>query len=170
MPAINSLKKYVQGGIYHVYNRGNRKSEIFLAAQDYDIFCYLLERYLLPCPVSMRCKSYSNQIKVHAFCLMPNHFHLLLEQIQERAISSFMHGLCLSYSMIFNKRYEKVGRLFQGVYKARLITRESEISTVASYIHINPSEVGATPEDYPYSSYGCYLGKDTCRFLTTELL
>ena len=110
------------------------------------------------------------KIGLNAFAIMPNHFHLLLEQIQERAISSFMHGLCLSYSMIFNKRYEKVGRLFQGVYKARLITRESEISTVASYIHINPSEVGATPEDYPYSSYGCYLGKDTCRFLTTELL
>ena len=89
---------------------------------------------------------------------MPNHFHLLIKQTSDRAIEGFMRSLLTRYSVYFNKRYNRVGSLFQGPYKAVIIDNESYLLHLSRYIHLNPSEYTKNLLD-TYSSYPEYLGK-----------
>ena len=95
---------------------------------------------------------------------MPNHFHLLLNQVSKESMRHFMQSLCTSYSMYFNKKYKRIGSLFQDIYKAALIVEDPYLLHLSRYIHLNPIELltGPSPvsvEKYPYSSYAYYLGK-----------
>jgi len=76
-------------------------------------------------------------VNVICFCLMPNHFHLLVEQLQEGGVSNFMHRLDTAYTKYFNKRYERTGRLFEGPFKAVLIKRDAQLAHIPRYIHLN---------------------------------
>lgn len=182
MPAKNALKTYASGGYYHLYNRGVAKGEIFLKDQDYAVFLSYLKEYLSPpvppTPEELRLmkytyfrKNYSQKLSLLSFCLIPNHFHFLLKQDEPRVIEGFMRSLLVRYTTYFNKHHNRVGHLFQGVYKGILIDREDYLLWLSRYIHRNPLELLEEGEklcDYPYSSYGAYLGKVKISWLKTE--
>jgi len=158
MPMVNAVKKFVGGGIYHVYNRGVNGEDIFLSEEDFGLFIWLLARYLTkPGFDSFVRKNFYGRIELLAFCLLSNHIHLLLKQKSERDISDFMHSLNISFTLFVNKRHGRFGHLFQGVYKARLILNDGDLMNVSKYIHLNNTERREGALNYPYSSLGVYL-------------
>jgi len=180
MPSKNIIRIYVKDGIYHIYNRGVEKRQIFMDEEDYRMFLYFLKRYLLsPDDISWRSdlhKEWSpdprwrsdlhKEIRLLCYCLMPNHFHLLVQQTTEKAITDFMRRLINSYAKYFNEKYKRVGSLFQGRYKAALIKKEIHFLHLPYYIHYNPSKLFDNKSDikekvknYSWSSYADYLGK-----------
>lgn len=176
MPSRNSIKTYVKDGYYHVYNRGVEKRIIFKDEQDYRTFLKYLKEYLSPpaLPEKLKVqftlkgasfegvpkqpKNYNKKIELLAFCLMPNHFHLLIKQSENKVIENFMRSLATRYSMYFNKKHERVGKLFQGHYKAALIENDNYLLHLSRYIHLNPSEFTNDLVN-AHSSYSSYLGK-----------
>jgi len=154
VPSKNSQKLYLENGYYHIYNRGAGKGEIFLVDQDYKVFIHFLEKYLDPKSE----RTLASEVKLLAYCLMPNHFHLFVHQTSRDGIVKLMRSLCTSYSMYFNKRYERSGTLFQGVYKAAIIETEPYFLHLSRYIHLNPREMTENWREYLYSSYKVYLG------------
>lgn len=160
MPAKNTLKIYVENAHYHIYNRGVEKRIIFQDEQDYSTFLSYLKTYLTPPPdVFHRLNNFHGEITLSAYCLMPNHFHLLVKQNSKSAINYFMRSLATKYSMYFNAKYKRVGTLFQGRYKALQITTDSQLLHLTKYIHLNPTSTTRTVlAQYPYSSYRNYLG------------
>lgn len=189
MPAKNCIKTYIENGYYHVYNRGVEKRDIFLDDQDYRVFLHLLKFYLSPPkknfihplseitnfkPVRIRnLSSLDKDVKLLAYCLMPNHFHLLIFQKSVNGMSKLLRSLLTAYSMYFNRKYNRVGHLFQGIYKAILIQEESYLLHLSRYIHLNPSETGLTgmiPVNWPYSSYEYYLGKKKAAWINPDLI
>lgn len=186
MASKNSKKIYVKDGRYHVYNRGVEKRKIFEDEKDYSVFLSYLKEYVSPQPrkpklvtitfedtvfrgVPRRPKNYSKDIEILAFCLMPNHFHLLVKQKSGKKLKEFIHSLLLRYSMYFNKRHDRVGPLFQGRFKAVLVNEEPYLLHLSRYIHLNPSEdtkglVGV------YSSYSQYLGKTKAGWVKPDFI
>lgn len=138
---------------YHVYNRGHNKQIIFHDYKDYARYLKRLNEYLK-----------KHEVNLLAYCLMPNHVHLLLFQKGEESIDRFIHRLHTAYTMYFNKKYERVGAVFQGRFKAKLIESDEYLLHVSRYIHINPLEtlraqgraLNSQLEKYPWSSYGDY--------------
>lgn len=140
------------GEYYHIYCRGNEKRNIFLDHSDYERFLTRMKEY--------KAKHY---ISIICYCLMPNHFHLLIRQNTKKSLSTFMHRLTVSYSMYFNKRYNRVGHLFQGNFKAKIITKNEYLLHLSRYIHLNPLEIVnsiSELEVYSWSSYREYLNKN----------
>lgn len=175
MPSKYSQKNYIAGGYYHIYNRGVEKRNIFLDDRDYKTFLYFLKQYLSQPELEFKKfkrRSLAEEIKLLAYCLMPNHFHLLLRQESERGITKLMRAICTNYAMYFNKRYNREGSLFQGIYKAVLIKNDDYLLHLSRYIHLNPFDLEKRDFnkliDYPYSSYGDYLGQRKTNWLDTE--
>ena len=171
MPAKNTVKQFVENGYYHIYNRGVEKRDIFLDKQDYIVFLNYLKKYLDPILGSdplWRHKSLFNEVDLLAFCLMPNHFHLLAKQKTINGITKLMRAVCTNYVMYFNSKYERVGGLFQGKYKAALILDDPYLLHLSRYIHLNPSEGSDPLIEYPYSSYSYYLGKRNSNWVKPE--
>ncbi|MFC1626993.1 transposase [Patescibacteria group bacterium] len=176
MPAKNVVKEYINDTYYHLYNRGINKNNIFEDASDYKTFLSYLKLYLAPIPTllqdlqgetlkvspSRKLNNYSDRINLLCYCLMPNHFHLLIFQKDSSGINYFMRSLGTKYSMYFNRKYKRVGTIFQGVYKAVRITKEEQLIYLSKYIHRNPLDILPSRRDlegYKYSSYGNYLGR-----------
>lgn len=166
MPAKNSVREYSPESYYHLYNRGVAKQEIFLDEQDYKVFLSYLKTYLsapekadevFP---SRQPKNFFKRVKLLCYCLMPNHFHLLAWQKEIDTLTSFMRAIFIKYSVYFNKKYQRVGPLFQGKFKAVTITAEPQFIYLSKYIHRNPFVITSSSEleVYPYSSYRNYLG------------
>lgn len=187
MPAKNVVKIYAADSIYHIYNRGVEKRKIFLDDRDYAVFLRILKDALSPQPDlrknvitdnlqgatlqvwRRKAKNFSATIELLAFVLMPNHFHLLVKQKSERAIKEFMQSIATRYSLYFNKKYKRVGPLFQNIYKAVLVNEEPYLLHLTRYIHLNPSEytsdlIGA------YSSYAYYLGQIHAEWVKPEFI
>ena len=171
MPRKNSIKEYVIDGYYHVYNRGVDKREIFVDKKDYSVFLRFLKEYLLPPDhkdleelkgLNPRRKPINchQHVKLLAYCLMPNHFHLFIKQKTNEGMKSFMKALSTNYAMYFNFKHNRIGPLFQGVYKAVRIKKEPYYLHISRYIHLNPIELltRVRPlQEHPYSSYKYYL-------------
>lgn len=182
MPSKNTLKTYVENGFYHIYNRGVEKRKIFLDEQDYKVFLSYLKIYLtnkddLIIEIKRRedlsddkkndkilklmiLKNYLNKIELLSYVLMPNHFHLEIRQKNINDMENFMRSLITKYSKYFNKRYDRVGPLFQGRYNAVLITNERYLLHLGRYIHLNPQEIITNERilsSYPWSSYPAYI-------------
>jgi len=189
--------------VYHIYNRGVEKRTTFLDKKDYLRFLHDLYEFndIKPAPASnIRLNTRRPQtagaekiqsclevelpnirgerkmlVDILAFCLMPNHFHLLVQQKEENGIARFMQKLGTGYTNYFNKKYERVGGLFQGRFKAVLIERDGHFLHISNYIHANPLEIlmpsrenrgarNATQaivhlENYRWSSFADYIGK-----------
>ncbi|MFA6515232.1 MAG: transposase [Candidatus Paceibacterota bacterium] len=169
---------------YHIYNRGNSKQKIFHDNEDYFRFMSLL----------FACNSKNNFrifglntkespydfergeqiVSIGAYCLMSNHFHLLITQKEENGISKFMQKLTTAYVMYYNKKYKRTGGLFEGKFKSQHLNNEIYLKYLFSYIHLNPikiiqkdwKEVGVKNKkgvieylyNYQYGSYIDYLG------------
>ena len=169
---INAVKKFVEGGIYHVYNRGVNGEDVFISEDDFSLFIWLLERYLMKPGFNYSArKNFHEKIELLAFCLLSNHIHLLLKQKNERDISDFMHSLNISFTLFVNKRNRRFGHLFQGVYKARLILNDGDLMNVSKYIHLNNAEKIDGVLKYSHSSLGVYLsdGNDF-PFVNSEII
>ncbi|MEK7544352.1 MAG: transposase [Patescibacteria group bacterium] len=156
-------------GFYHVYNRGHNKQTIFYDARDYRRYLKRLGEYLI-----------KHEVTLLAYCLMPNHVHLLLRQDGEEPMDRFIHRLHTAYTMYFNIKYERLGSVFQGRFKAKLIDTDEYLLHVSRYIHINPIEI---VQDYaqgpalsvelgkfPWSSYGEYLKQRSENLCNTEII
>src|SRR3990167_2483509 len=184
MPAKNALKEYIEGGYYHIYNRGVEKRKIFKDKQDYIVFLRFLKEYLLPSKHPDLTKLHEiyprrnpincyQDIQLLAFCLMPNHFHLFLKQKSEKGLQNFMRALSTSYVLYLNYKYNRVGPLFQGRYKAILIDNEAYYLHISRYIHNNPRDLltKVSPlQDYSFSSYPDYLGLRKTNWLNTKII
>ncbi|MEK7585546.1 MAG: transposase [Patescibacteria group bacterium] len=169
---------------YHVYNRGVDKRLIFNNNQDYERFTTLLFVANGTEPVNLResiNKPWSEInrgeafVDIGAWCLMPNHFHLLLREKTEKGISRFLAKLLTAYSMYFNVRYQRTGRLFEGNFRATHADKDEYLKYLFSYIHLNPvklvepewKEKGLQDENraknflsrHRFSSYLDYLGE-----------
>ncbi len=126
MPGQNILKNYVSEGYYHIYNRGVEKRDIFLEEKDY----YIFHKYLF------EAVSKNNMILLdHVY--VKNHFHLLIFQNKERDIEKMMRSACIRYVLYFNFKYGRVGHLFQGRYKARLLSSLEDLTTIRNYFEKN---------------------------------
>ena len=115
--------------------------------------------------------TFEKRVSLLAYILMPNHFHFILKQLdQKRGISEFVRCLGTAYAMYFNRKYNRVGSLFQGRFKAREVDRDADLLHLSRYIHINASEAGLarTPEEYPWSSYPIYIGKKYDNLVNTK--
>lgn len=182
MPPKNSLKTFTEGGYYHIYNRGVAKQDIFLSPQDYTVFLRFLKEYLLPVnhpdlkalqtlsPRRYPVNCHEN-VKLLAYCLMPNHFHLLAKNTTQKGIEKFMRALGTNYSMYFNKTYNRVGHLYQGTYKAVLVEKDEQLLYLSKYIHKNPEKLSPRESplyEYSYSSYPNYLNKRKQDWLHTD--
>ena len=180
MPCKNTVREYKENGFYHIYNRGVAKQNIFLDKQDYKVFIGYLKLYLaskdlqgriLQVPPTKQLKNFYQQAFLHCYCLMPNHFHLLLFQKEVCGIPLFLKSLLTKYSMYFNKKYKRVGPVFQGKYKAVEVESEEQFLYLSKYIHRNPLPAGSDPaglEEYKYSSYQNYLGLFNQPWVKTE--
>lgn len=182
MPAKNRLKTYTANGYYHLYNRGVNKQAIFLDQQDYNVFLDYLSAYLTPLDrgqlleqlhhlttpakvkdkliKQLRLNNFANQVDLLAFCLMPNHFHLLIKQKTPRAIEAFMKSLGTRYVQYFNHRHNfRRGPLFEDIYKAVPVISANQLLHLTRYIHRNPysAEIPLRQSLQP-SSYPNYLG------------
>jgi putative transposase len=157
MPSRNIYKQDVSESYYHVYFRGVNRSRIFRDAADYEKMLRLFARYLsleeVTNSAGVSFPNYHYKLELVAFCLMPNHAHLLLYQRQQRAMAEFMRSLLTSYSMYFNKKYKRSGPLLESRYKASMITDDSYLEHITRYIHLNPRQW----RDYEYSSLPYYL-------------
>lgn len=180
MPQRNTIRRYSSGYCYHIYNRGVEKRNIFNNSLDYKTFLSILESYMEPKTLfiagshknqiaSWRSKLEENEIEILCFCLMPNHFHLLLKQNSKDGVTRFMRRISNAYVSYFNKKHDRVGTLFQGKFKAVLIDKDAYLLHLSRYIHLNPLEVRPLTElhNYPHSSYACYLNKQKIPWINT---
>lgn len=147
-----SIRKvnFVSGEYYHIYNRGNSKQKIFHDKQDYLRFISLLYISNMSDNFNFYNLSRSNNfdifqiertdilVNIGAYCLMPNHFHILITENIKGGISKFMQKLSTSYSMYYNKKYERTGGLFEGKFKSQYIDTDRYLKYMFSYIHLNP--------------------------------
>lgn len=139
------------GAIYHIINRGSRRENIFRKDSDKEEFLNRLQAVT---------SKYEGV--VHCYCLMDNHFHLLI-QTRHANISDIMKNLQGGYANWYRARYRQVGPLFQSRYKSVLVEDESYLVTLSAYIHLNPvrAKIVSTPEDYAWSSYPLYLNQSS---------
>ena len=150
------MKIDVVDSYYHVYARGASRSTIFFEEADYRFFLALFERYLSLEPrrdSSGRLYTHLlGRVELLAYCLMPNHFHLMFYLEEEGTISTLMRGVMTSYSRYFNYKYDRSGPLFETRYKAVRINSDSYLMHISRYIHLNHRKW----ESWPWSSYGDY--------------
>ncbi len=176
--------QFSPGEYYHIYNRGNSKQDIFRDERDYMRFQSLL--YIANGTKSFEFREARKDeifdfdkgeqlVYIGAYCLMPNHFHILITPAKEKGIQLFTQKLATGYSMYFNKKYERVGGLFEGRFKSKHAYSDQYLKYLFSYIHLNPTkliqsdwkEVGIRNlnytkgyvEQYRYSSLQDYLSK-----------
>ena len=138
-------------GIHHVILRGINRGPIFMDERDRNTFLDALREYKEECG-----------FELYAYCLMPNHVHLLLREGERASLEDIFKRLGTKYALWFNKRHERVGHLFQDRFRSEPVTDDRYFMTVLRYIHLNPVEAGmsTSPEDYPYSSFRSYLGRN----------
>ncbi len=140
---------FISGEFYHIYNRGTNKQDIFHDDADRHRFLKLL--YTANSDNNLIIRNFSKDVyelkrgvrlvSIGAYCLMPNHFHILLTQTQNGDVSKFMHKLCTAYSMYYNNKYERTGRLFEGKFKSEYVDNDRYLKYLFSYIHLNPLKI-----------------------------
>jgi len=165
MPSPNVLKIDVEDSFYHIFARGASKQAIFVDELDYLYFENLFARYLSNKPMQdkqgMAYPNYNGSIELLAFCLMPNHFHLLVYQIKTGAMEKLMRSMLTSYSRYFNLKYKRSGSLLESRYKAVRITEDNQLQHISRYIHLNPRYW----KRYKHTSLLYYLGNQNPEWL-----
>lgn len=157
MPSRNVVKVDSTDSYYHVYARGVSKMDIYRDNEDYSVFLSLLKRYLSNEPakdeIGRAYPHFSGDVELLAFCLMPNHFHLLFYQHELGAITGLMRGVMTSYSRFFNQKHDRSGPLFETRYKSSRISNDRYLTHISRYIHLNPKRW----RDWEWSSLPYYL-------------
>lgn len=175
------LTPLASGYYYHVFNRGVAKSPIFFDARSYKRFIdcmvyYQIEnpkpRFSLFKPKVHILDENNKMVEIISYCLMPNHFHLLLYQQRDGGITEFLSKLENSYTKYFNTRFKRVGHLFQGEFKAVLIESNEQLIHVSRYIHLNPLVSGLVSNlnDFVWSSYLEYVNNPSNYISASEII
>ena len=182
--------RFAEHEFYHIYNRGVDKRTIFYDKEDHDRFRAYL--YVLNDVENLRVSNFLNRNKIQtvfeqargeplvaigAYCLMPNHFHVLLSPLAEDGVSKFMQRLQTGYAMFFNEKRKRSGSLFEGPFKAKHVNTDEYLKYMFAYIHLNPAALFnvhwndetkegianyfSKVEQYEYSSIQEYLSKKT---------
>ncbi|MCX6794162.1 MAG: transposase, partial [Candidatus Gottesmanbacteria bacterium] len=160
MPSRFQIKTYTENTFHHLFNRGVEKRPIFLDEKDYAVLLSYLKTYLsakdditlraqaTDPSVSwrerdqalrlLRMNNFYGTIRLLSYCLMPNHFHMVVWQKHGPGIDEFMNSLWTRYTMYFNRKYRRVGTLFQSVYKAVVVSSDEQLLHLTRYIHQNP--------------------------------
>ena len=194
--------KPVKDGIYHIYNRGVENKNVFLDESDYFRFIHDLFEFNDELPVNNFTHFLNKEVGLHyirerrprkllveilTFCLMPNHFHLMVKQKSENGTPEFMRKLKTGYTNYFNQKYKRPGSLFQGKYKIVAIKEEAHFSYLPHYIHCNPLDLTMPDwrqrkirnpreamkflEEYRWSSFLDYIGqKNFPSFTSREII
>lgn len=165
MPYKYVIRNLRENAYYHVYNIGVENRDIFLDKGDYETFLYYLHVYTLPweevirrypsVPPRLMAKNLNNNILVIAYCLMPNHFHLLVKQKTPSVLPKLMKQLVNGYTTYFNGKHKRAGSLFRGRYKSVVVESEYLLLQMVRFVHLNPSqaELCDEPGEYGWSSY-----------------
>ena len=137
---------------YHIFNQGNNKENIFKEKRNYSYFLGLINKYLHPI------------CEVFAYCLLPNHFHLVLktnEGVPDKVLSQKFSNLFNTYSKAINKAHNRTGSLFRDRFRRKVIENEDYLRNLIVYVHLNPEYHELYPDfkKYKYSSYQSYLSK-----------
>ncbi len=148
------------GAFYHVMLRGNNGQNIFFTNDDRYLFYDLIQEGIA---------RYGYQM--HAFCLMSNHVHFAIK-VGDISISKIMQNLCFRYARLINNRQKRIGHLFQGRFKSKLVATNAYFFQLIKYIHLNPvkAKMVSVAEDYQWSSHRTYLNIEDISWLTTDLL
>lgn len=174
--------RFANGEFFHVYNRGVDKRTVFQNIADYRRFLRSLVEFndlnhvFSSSQISrpeIRCVKPIPLVRIVSYCLMPNHYHFVLEQLEDDGIPGFMHRIGTGYTNYFNKRNERTGSLFQGRYKAIHINSDRYLLHITRYIHLNPLDIiepgwklgiGISQEEmrrflleFPWSSFPTYI-------------
>lgn len=179
MPTNRKLV-FANDEIYHVFNRGVEKRPTFTDRREFNRAILTLDYYRFAKPplklsrflVSSKeeqerfleklKKEFEKLLEIVCFCLMPNHFHFMIKQKVENGISTFISNLTNSYTRYFNTKHERIGPLFEGIFKAVRIESDEQLIHTSRYIHLNPvSSFLIEPEDldsYEWSSYPEFMG------------
>jgi REP element-mobilizing transposase RayT len=172
MPKRNIVKAYGADQYYHIYNRGSNKNDIFRESSDYYYFLSLLKRHLSDEAATdssgRTFNKYDNEIELIAFCLMPNHFHLLCYLKEPEGVVRLMRSIMTAYTMYFNRKYKRTGKLYEGVFLASRIDNDAYLWQVSRYIHLNPTDAGLDFENYDYSSMAYFADKKHASWLHPE--
>jgi putative transposase len=147
----------IPGYPHHIIQRGNNRQAIFASAEDYRELLALIEEHARSC-----------QVAVHGYVLMTNHLHLLATPETLEGIPVMMQSVGRRYVRYFNRRQARTGTLWEGRYRSTLIQAERYLLACMAYIDLNPVRAGMvdTPAEYPWSSYGHYIGRCQDRLIT----
>lgn len=164
MPLKFVTRDFRGNSYYHVYHQGVGRTQIFLDKGDYEMFLYYLYVYTATpaevagrypdLPVRLLSKNLSGEIKLVAYCLMPDHFHLLVKQQSTKALPKLLKQLGNAYTTFLNAKYRRVGGVFQGRYRAILVESEFLVIQMVRFIHLDPVVAGFStdPRSYAWSS------------------
>jgi REP element-mobilizing transposase RayT len=144
--------QFAAGSYYHIYNRGANRNTIFVGDSDYWDFFHRL-----------RINAVRYDATMIAYCLMPNHFHLLVRQESDKSAGLMVQCTCNGYAQAFNRRRQHSGTLFQGRFQSLLVANDEYIRHLCRYIHTNPVKDGFAlqPELWPYSDYVTWISQHT---------
>lgn len=193
-------ESFNNNNIYHIFNRGVDKRNIFLDNKDY---CHFLDSVRIYRHKDLRFKSLEKKdlaklslvkldniakplVEILAYVLVKNHFHFILRQLVEKGITEFMHKLGTLFTMYFNEKYERTGSLFEGPFKAISVLEDNYLFYLSFYIHLHPAEfvdakwkegkiknwkeIIRAIEEYKWSSYPVYLGKREDELVSKEFI
>jgi putative transposase len=188
-------ENFASNEYFHVFGRGVNKEKLFIDDRDKARFIFLITHFQSPTRIYnvswytetfIKKGSFSTKedrvreilkkrnIELIAFVLMPNHFHLLVQNLDDKILSVYMHRVLTAYSKYFNAKYRKRGHVFESPFKSVHIKNNAQILHLSAYIHKNPKEIRGwenTYDQYPYSSYQDYIGLNRWgNFLSTEIV
>jgi putative transposase len=151
---------FLKDHYYHIYNRGINKGLIFFSDRNYLYFMDRLRKFVLPCA------------SIIAYCLMPNHYHILLKVKNENLIGKSLHPFFVSYAKSINNEQKRIGPLFQSRYQGSEIEDDCYLLECVNYIHLNPVKAGlvSSPELWKFSSYAHYLHPEINSIVDTTIL
>lgn len=176
--ATNRKLVFQNDSLYHVFNRGIERRPVFQNTREFQRALELINFYnhkdipirysqFLQLPLEIRegvfkrLSEGERLIDILAFCLMPNHFHFLFRQKIDNGISTFISNFTNSYTKYFNTKYERIGPLFEGVFKAVFVETDDQLIHLSRYIHLNPVVSSIIKDDqlldYRWSSYPDYI-------------
>jgi len=168
---------FFTNGFYHIYNRGVDKRQVFLRYGHFARFLTTIRNLLNTGSATERLiynQSLALNKKIHllSYCLMPNHYHLLIQQIEDNGITEFMHKLDTSYTKYFNLNNHRTGRLFESTFKAKLIESDEVLLHISRYILINPviAKLVEHPQEWRWSAYRDYFDIEVSKLAQTEII
>ncbi len=180
MPSKYIVRNFSEGVTYHIYNK-SVDTHMFQDEDDYRTFLFYIYIYLKPLkqvlnayptlPFRLQIKNMSEEIDAFGYCLLPDHFHLLLRQSDKDSIPRFMKQVNNAYTEYYNKKYKRFGRLMHGRYRAAALDNDNQILELSRFIHYHPEFTqGIVAENYQWSSFREYLDRSQDSFCNKRLI